>query len=362
MRTSNAFCPIPTARWLACALLLIGLCAGTAQAQLQTGNLYGEVADAEGARLPGVTVTIRGNGAPQFQLTDASGAFRFLGLSPGTYQLTAELEGFSTVDYPSISITTGRSTTIEVTLTAALEDVITVTSESPLLDQRKITTGTSVSQVELEKIPTARDPWVILQQTPGVLVDRVNVGGNESGQQSAYISPGTSADNGVWAVDGVVITDMGAIGSSPSYYNFDAFEEMQVTTGGTDVSLATGGVTMNMVTKRGTNEWRASGRYLWTDESTQSSLDFDQDDLGAGQNDFEQGNQIVDVLDYGADAGGPLVKDRLWIWGTYGVQEIDLLTLDDVSDFTELESYAVVVERDRRVARGQLGVQLGGVA
>ncbi len=112
---------------------------------------------------------------------------------------------------------------------AGVEDVITVTAESPLLDERRISTGCTVSQTELEKIPTARDSYAVLQTTPGVLTDRVNVGGNESGQQSAYVGPGNGADQAVWSVDGSVITDMAALGSSPAYYDFDAFEEMRVT-------------------------------------------------------------------------------------------------------------------------------------
>src|SRR4029078_13623554 len=92
------------------------------------------------------------------------------------------------------------------------------------------------------------------------LTDRINVGGNESGQQSQYVGTGSGGDQAVWSVDGVVITDMAGLVSSPAYYDFDAFEEMQVTTGGSDSTMATGGVVLNMVTKRGTNEWRASGR------------------------------------------------------------------------------------------------------
>src|SRR3954454_12861770 len=242
------------------ALLLLAV-GGTAHAQLQNGSLYGTVTDDKGASLPGVTVSLAGGGAPQVQVTNAQGQFRFLGLSPASYGLKAELEGFSTIDYPNITINVGRNTSIEVKLSAAVEDVITVTAESPLLDERRISTGATVSQTELEKIPTSRDPWAVLQTTPGVLTDRINVGGNESGQQSAYVGPGSGGDQAVWSVDGVVITDMAALGSSPSYYDFDAFEEMQVSTGGSDASLSTPGVALNMVTKRGTNEWRGSGRF-----------------------------------------------------------------------------------------------------
>ncbi len=98
-----------------CALVAL-LAAAPAFAQLQTGNLYGTVVDEQGAPLPGVTVTLSGGGAPQVQVTDAQGQFRFLGLAPGSTGSKAELEGFSTVDYPNIAINIGRNTEIEVTL------------------------------------------------------------------------------------------------------------------------------------------------------------------------------------------------------------------------------------------------------
>jgi hypothetical protein len=355
-------------RIVAVAVLLLLAVGGSAFAQLQTGNLYGTVNDDQGAALPGVTVTLTGPGAPQVQVTNAQGQFRFLGLAPGSYALKAELEGFSTLDYPNIVINIGRNTNLDMTMNAAVEDVITVTAESPLLDERRISTGATVGSTELEKIPTARDPWAILQTTPGVLTDRINVGGNESGQQSQYVGPGSGGDQAIWAVDGVVITDMAALGSSPAYFDFDAFEEMQVTTGGSDTTIATGGVVLNMVTKRGTNEWRGSGRYYLTDDDRQSDTSFTNSDLsarecspatpclyrsGTGQTrtqqqqsitpanptgDFKQGNRIVSVKDYGAEIGGPIVKDRLWVWGSYGRQKVDLLTISDVSDFTDLET------------------------
>jgi hypothetical protein len=338
-------------RSLALVAALLFVVSGPALAQLQTGSLFGTVSDDQGSVLPGVTVTLTTSSVPQVQVTDAQGRFRFLSLGPGSYGLKAELEGFSPVDYPTISINVGRSTELQITLNSAVKDVITVTTESPLLDQRRISTGATVSQTELEKIPTARDPWAILQTTPGVLTDRINVGGNESGQQSQYVGPGSAGEQSVWSVDGVVITDMGANGSSPAYYDFDSFEELQVTTGGSDSSIATGGVVLNMVTKRGTNEWRGSGRYYVADKSWQSDTSFDNSDLaraGAFNNSFngtnnaqppfKSGNRIVKVEDYGAELGGPIIKDRLWVWGSYAKPKIDLLTVSDVSDFTELET------------------------
>jgi len=319
-----------------------------ALAQLQSGNLYGTVKGPNNETLPGVTVTLTGGGAPQVQVTDAQGRFRFPGLAPGSdYAVKAELQGFSPLESTGIVINVGRNTDIDLQLSAAVEQTITVVAESPMLDTRRISTGTTVSNADLERIPTARDPWAVLQSTPGVLTDRINVGGNESGQQSQYVGPGSTGDQAVWSVDGVVITDMAATGSSPGYYDFDAFEEMQVTTGGSDATIATGGVVLNMVTKRGTNEWRGSGRYYTARGNWQSNLSFNGGDLGqAGafnnghaQTAFKQGNRIDKIEDYGAELGGPIVKDRLWIWGSYAKPRIDLLTINDFSDKTTLKDW-----------------------
>lgn len=332
---------------LALAVLLAAL-AAPVTAQLQTGNLFGKVIDEQGAPLPGATVTLSGGGAPLVQTTDEKGEFRFPSLSPGSYAVTAQLEGFQVTEHPNLSINVGRNTNLEVTLPPAFEGTINVVeSGPPLLDERRIERGTTISLVELEGIPTSRDPWAVLQSTPGVLTDRINVGGNESGQQSLYVGPGSSSDQAVWSLDGMVMTDMSATGSSPGYYDFDAFEEMQVTTGGSDATIATGGVVLNMVTKRGTNEWRGSGRYLIADDSLQSDLSLDDSELGRGgpwnngnaQPAFSQGNRIVEVIDWGVEAGGPIVRDKLFVWGSYSKPEIKLLTINDYSDDSTLEAF-----------------------
>ncbi|HXT22949.1 MAG TPA: hypothetical protein VN923_19530, partial [Thermoanaerobaculia bacterium] len=211
----------------------------------------------------------------------------------------------------------------------SIQDVITVTSESPLLDERRISTGATVASTELEKIPTTRDPWVILQSTPGVLVDRINVGGNAAGQQSSYVGPGSAMAQASWSVDGVVMTDMAALGSAPAYYDFDNFEEMQVSTGGSDSATATGGVALNLVTKRGTNEWRGSGRLVVADGSWQASR--------------ERANRVASLADYGAELGGPIVRDRVWVWGSQAAQNAELLSTADLETSTTIENAALKI-------------------
>src|SRR5438874_2125033 len=290
-------------------VLLVLLCFPL-YAQLQTGNIFGHGQTKDGSVLPGVTVTLTGVGAPQTFITDAGGAFRFLNLSPGTYSLKAELANFGTSTRQGITVNIARNADVTMTLNPSQTESITVTAEAPLLDVRKAGTGATVTKVELEKVPTGRDPWVILQQTPGVLIDRLNVGGSESGQQSGYVGKGATGDQSTWNVDGVNITDVGALGSSPTYYDFDSFEEMQVTTGGTDPRIMTPGVQLNMVTKRGTNDFRGSGRYFYTPGSYQTSGTIPSEAIGY----LAATNEIKFVRDYGAELGGPVWKDRLWFW------------------------------------------------
>lgn len=303
-------CPNPWSRsiWV---VLLACLFAVSAFAQTQTGNIYGTVTDKEGAALPGVTVTLTGVGAPQTAVSDGAGRFRFLNLSPGTYSLRGELSGFGTATRGGVKVSLGSNADITMVLNPSLAETITVTAEAPLLDVRKAGTGSTVTKVELEQVPTSRDPWTVLQQAPGVQVDRMNVGGSQSGQQSVYLGKGAGSRENTWNVDGVNITDNGATGSSPTYYDFDSFEEMQITTGGSDPRIQTPGVQLNMVTKRGTNDFRGSGRYFYTPGSYQAEASVPEEAQGY----LEATNEINYVRDYGAELGGPIWRDRIWFWG-----------------------------------------------
>ncbi len=325
--------------------LLVG---GTAFGQSATGNLYGTVTDESGAPLPGVSVTVAGIGADRTQFTDATGGFRFLGLDPGGYTVKAELDGFGGLEYPDVAIRLGQNTSLPLTLTAALEETITVTSESPLLDERQITAGTNVSQVELEKIPTARDPWAILSQTPGVIVDRVNVGGNESGQQANFRAAGVASSQNDFQMDGSEITDMRATGASPTYYDFDQFAEMSFTTGGTDVTKNSSGVQVNLVTKRGTNEFRGSARFYNTAgtgyfggalKGSQPNIDGELYKSN-GQTSLA-GARVRKIEDFGFEAGGAAIQDRLWFWGSWGQNDIGQNAASGQADDTLLENTVI---------------------
>ncbi len=338
----------PAQTWqLVFAVVLVAVfLTAPAGAQVQTGSLFGSVASPDGAPLPGAAITLSGGGAPLVQSSDAQGRFRFPGLAPGTYRLTASLDGYSPIEYPEISTGVGRNTEIQVVLSPAVRETVTVTGETPILDERRISPGTTITNQELEKVPTARDPWALLRTTPGVLLDRINVGGNESGTQANFVGPGSPGSQAVWSLDGMVVTNMVSPGTPAGFFDFEAFEEVQITTGGNDASVATGGVVLNMVTRRGTDRWRGSGHFYYADASLRSDLDFDESELGQPgpwnrnrrQASFRQGNRISKVQDYGLELGGPLIREHLWGWASYSVPQINLLTIDDYADNSNLEA------------------------
>jgi hypothetical protein len=127
-----------------------------------------------------------------------------------------------------------------------------------------------------------------------------------------------STGNNKWSIDGVDITDMAATGASPIYYDFDMLEEMQVTTGGADVTQQTGGVGINLVTKSGTDRFKGNARFLVTDDKF-AGRQHHARAQGAGR---RLGRADPEHQDYGFDVGGPIMKSKLWYWGSYGAQDI----------------------------------------
>ncbi len=311
------------------ARVLIGLVLGmmlaapalsTAQ---QPGEIFGKVTDASGAVMPGVTVTLTSPVLlqPQVATSSETGSYRFPQLAIGVYSVKFELPGFRTVVKEGIRIEIGFNAQINATLeVSAVQETVTVTGESPVVDTRDTGRGSRFNQEALQAIPSARDPWVIIEQSAGVAMDRQNVGGSASGQQSNFVARGAAMREQKWNLDGVDITDMSATGGSPVYFDFDAFEEMQISTGGSDVTMQSPGVGVNLVTKSGTDKLHGSARYYITDENFQS---INVDDTLRKQG-ATTGNPIQNIKDYGFEAGGPIKRGRAWFWGSYGKQNINV--------------------------------------
>ena len=289
----------------------------------QPGQIFGKVTDASGAVLPGVTITCSSPVLlkPLVAVTGPDGSYLFPGLAVGVYDVKFELTGFKTHIRQALRMEIGANIQVNGALEiSSVQETVTVTGETPLVDLRDTSKTSRFTQEALQSIPSARDPWVIIEQSAGVAMDRQNVGGSASGQQSNFVARGASMAQQKWNLDGVDITDLSATGGSPIYFDFDSFEEMQISTGGADVTMSAPGVAVNLVTKSGTDKFRGSGRFYITDQKFESN---NLNDAIRSQG-ASSGNPIQNIKDYGFEVGGPIVRGRAWFWGGIGKQKVDV--------------------------------------
>jgi len=320
--------------WASIAALV--LVVNSAMAQTPSGTISGRVLDATGLALPGVTVTLQGADITQTFTTDGEGQYRFLELAPGTYKVTSALQGFATLVRENVVLDLGKTVNVPVTMQiSAVTETITVKAPSPMVDAKQTGTATNFTADELSKIPTSRDPFSLMRTVPGVLVDRVNVGGNETGQQSNFATKGTRPQDAVWTLDGVAITDMALTGTSPTYFNYDNFDAIHVTTAGQPITQQTGGAGLNFVVKRGTNMVHGGARGYFDSEATEWSNV--PAELAAAGVTPETADHTKQITDFGADFGGPLLRDKMWFYASYSVQDVKLQRRNIV-DRTQLKN------------------------
>ena len=329
----------PTRLFSIVLLLLAGLCAF---GQDYKGSVFVGVSDSNGGALPGAMVTISASTFNRSFPTDANGIARFVGLTPGVYEVQVVMNGFNTVKRPNVSVDTGANVKLNITLTPTTQvEELVVTADTPLMDSRKVGTKTTLTTDELALIPTSRDPWAVLDTIPGIQTDRINNGGNESGQQSNFVGKGDDGTNAAWVIDGVEFTDFAAEGASQSYLDFGSFTQVGFDTGGTDVSTGSGGTVLNFVTKEGSNEHTGSMRLLFADE------DFSSRNVGPDPVDgVVRQNSVIETFEKGFEIGGPIVKDRLWYWGAFNQNSIDNLTRSGQRDKTVLENTSIKIHGD----------------
>jgi hypothetical protein len=309
---------------VALALVLFLAVPATAHAQVQAGNIVGTVVDEQGAVLPGVSVTLTGQGLTRGFTTEQDGRFRFLNLPPGLYTVRAELQGFAPFVREDLQLVIGQTAEIPIAMrVGGIEETVIVRGETPVIDTREIGTATAFSQDELARIPNSRDPWALLRTVPGVVLDRVNIAGNETGQQSEFIGKGTRRFDATWTLDGVVITDMAATGASPTYFDYDAFDEIHISTAGHDIRQPSGGIGLNFLVKRGTNDWHGTARGYFTSDALEwSNVPSELRAIGVTPATADHNDQIAD---YGFDLSGPIMRDRAWFYGGWTRQDIRLI-------------------------------------
>jgi hypothetical protein len=290
-------------------LAFLVIAVSTAGAQT-TGSINGTVTDNTGAVLPGVTVTTTSpvQMGVQTATTNEQGLYRFPALTPGTYKVTYELPGFTTVVREGIIVNLGFTATVSVQLNlASLQETVTVSGASPVVDVTSTTSTFNVTQDMLQTLPNARDIWSVMGQSPGIRVSTIDVGGSRAGTQTGFEAFGFSGQVRV-QVDGVNTTE--GTGAAGFYYDYGSFDEIQLGADGNDASASTPGVQLNAVIKSGGNQLRGSFYGDFENESLQGkNVDADQKALGVGE-----GTRTLKYYDVNGDIGGPIKKDKLWYY------------------------------------------------
>ena len=324
-------------------LVILGLIfALSLSADVRTGQIRGRVVDKTGKPVAGVKVTLmRPQAASQTVATDASGLFRFPAVFPGPdYSVQAEHPDYKTALRSNIIVPMGGRVTVTVPLELGKpEETVKVTAATPAIDPTKFTAGAAFGATELQTLPTARSPWVIVPLAPGVMVDREDVGGSESIAQSSFVTRGdlSNGATNTWTLDGVNVSDPVDLGLAAVRFDFDAVDTLAITTGGAaDVTQQTSGIAVNILTRRGGNKFAGQAHFYLTDHAFQSS-NMTATLQAEGVRDT---NRIQQIKDFGASAGGPIAKNHFWVWGSYGVQDIFNYTIYDTPDRAQFSDYS----------------------
>ncbi|MGE3273651.1 MAG: carboxypeptidase regulatory-like domain-containing protein [Vicinamibacterales bacterium] len=287
-------------------------------AQVQTGSILVRVSDEQGGGVPGATVTIASSAliaGSATGVTDTAGAYRFPSLPPGSYTIRAELSGFQTLVRESVTVVVGQTTPIDLVMrVAALAETVTVTGASPVIDTTSATVAVNLSEQLLQSTPGGRDIWSLVEyKVPSLLITRPDVGGTSGGLQGVYNARGTSSAQNSQYLNGINVGDPAAIGAAGFYYDFDAFEDIQVSTGAHDITVPTSGVFLNMLTKSGGDRWSGRTTFTWLGDATQSS-NIDDTLLRYG---FRPETNAVDfVSDINVSGGGPIIARKLRVFAS----------------------------------------------
>src|SRR5919199_5447 len=303
---------------MACVFAALFAGAVTAHAQATSGTMRGRVVDAQGLAVPGVAVTVTGPQGAKTSVSDTDGRFNIPFLTPGTYSVRAELQGFKAVERKDIIVGLGQTVDLPIQMqVGGLAETVQVTGATPVVDTRTTTVGGVLDPGTLEHLPIGRNISDALYVLPGVSDS------SGAGRANPSIAGASGLENN-YIVDGVNITDTGfggfgafnsTFGSLGMGVTSDFVKETQVKTAGFEAEFgeSTGGV-VNVVTKSGSNRFSGSG-FGYTRPS-QMELSWKQLSTPNGTVNTTGTSQS----DAGISLGGPIVSDKVFFYGTYNPQ------------------------------------------
>jgi hypothetical protein len=281
-----------------------------------TGKIAGTVVDSSGAAVPNATVTVKSTALmePRTTHTQSDGSYLFDLLPPGTYEATVAASGFESFNETGIVITAGFTATVNTKLVVGQIQQTVQVEGQPVVDLQNVQASTTFDQQLLQQIPSGRDPWSTVAQMPGTTISTVDVGGNQSYQQSTMQIHGSTPGEQVFSFNGLDLNWPGANGGYTQFYtDHDSFDEFQVVADNAPAAVSVSGIYMNMVTKSGSNELHGQGAIYFASSAFEAGVNSPI----YGGTPVPAASPISHDRDTSVGMGGPIIKDRWWIFGSY---------------------------------------------
>ena len=310
------------ARFGSLVVLLVLVSPAVSYAQ---SNIAGVVTDATGAILPGVTVEARSPALieqARSGVSDGAGRYRIEDLRPGTYSVTFTLPGFSSFVREGIILESNFTATINAQLkVGSLEETVTVSGQSPVVDVQSTQSRTVLSKEQMEVLPSGRSYQSLAATIPALgsaTAGRFDVGGSTQMWQGTVVAYGSQAGDMALEVDGMNVASILSTGQiSGIYHNQSAYEEMSYQVVAGSAESQTGGVRINMIPKQGGNRFSWDAVVTYTNENLQA----DNNDAELMAKGLVVPPNLYRLRDYNVSIGGPIKRDKVWfffsprIWG-----------------------------------------------
>jgi hypothetical protein len=294
--------------------------------------LTGLVTDATGAVLPGVTVEaaspalIEGS---RTAFTDGQGRYSIVDLRPGVYSLTFTLQGFSVVKREGMELPAAFTATVNVELSVgAVGETINVSGQSPVVDVQTTAKTQVMSRAILDSVPNSRSWSSIGSLTPGIKMDKPNVGGAEFAQNSLLFARGATARETAVEVDGMSVGVNSPQNNLMTYIDNALIQEVVYQTSGISAETSRGGVRVNMIPKEGGNTFSGLG-YMGLTPSSFVSVNLPPELQNRG---LRGGESVRHVHDVSISPGGRIIRDKLWFFTSARWLSTTQLTANTVQD------------------------------
>lgn len=304
-----------TQRRLALGFLVLGSWFALPSAALAQSAIAGVVRDSSGAVLPGVTVEASSPALIEkvkSATTNEAGQYRIVDLRPGVYTVAFRLSGFTSITREGIVLEANFTAPINIEMrVGALEESITVTGESPVVDVQTSSRREVVSQELIETLPTGRNFQLLAGTVPAVSTGVFDVGGSSAmWTGGSLMVHGSQTRDSRTLIDGMVADAMFAGGQCACLYDNEAqTQEMAVQVSGGSAENQTAGVLVNRIPKTGGNAF--SGEFV----GLFANSDLQGDNSGAfRERGIQVGDELYRMWDLNYSLGGPIIRDRLWFF------------------------------------------------